>query len=87
MRSVNDTRWLDDAEQRAWRSYVRMQSKLNAQLNRQLQADSGLSLSDFEVLVHLTEVPDGSLRAGPAYRPLRVPTTPSPSTSVKKAAA
>jgi 1-acyl-sn-glycerol-3-phosphate acyltransferase len=32
-------------------------------------------------------LPDGTLRAGPAYRPLRVPTMPSPSTSVKKAAA
>lgn len=39
-----------------------MQGKLTAQLNRQLQADSQLSLSDFEVLVHLTDVPDGSLR-------------------------
>jgi 1-acyl-sn-glycerol-3-phosphate acyltransferase len=32
-------------------------------------------------------LPDGALRVGPAYRPLRVPTMPSPSTSVKKAAA
>ncbi|MGH2452014.1 MAG: lysophospholipid acyltransferase family protein [Candidatus Limnocylindria bacterium] len=33
------------------------------------------------------ELPDGALRAGPAYRPLRTPTMASPSTSVKKAAA
>jgi hypothetical protein len=33
------------------------------------------------------ELPDGALRAGPAYRPLRAPTMASPSTSVKKAAA
>lgn len=33
------------------------------------------------------ELPDGSPRVGPAYRPVRVPTTPSSSTSVKKAAA
>ncbi|WP_207782446.1 MarR family winged helix-turn-helix transcriptional regulator [Phytoactinopolyspora limicola] len=59
---MTDPRWLDDAEQRAWRGYVRMQSKLNAQLNRQLQTDSQLSLSDFAVLVHLSEVPDRSLR-------------------------
>lgn len=57
-----EARWLDEGEQRAWRGYVRMQGKLNAQLNRQLQADSQLSLSDFEVLVHLTDVPDASVR-------------------------
>lgn len=33
------------------------------------------------------ELADGCVRAGPAYRPLRAPTMPSPSTSVKKAAA
>ncbi|NDL58968.1 MarR family transcriptional regulator [Phytoactinopolyspora sp. XMNu-373] len=40
-----------------------MQAKLNAQLNRQLQTDSQLSLSDFAVLVLLTDVPEGQLRA------------------------
>lgn len=59
---MGEARWLDDDEQRAWRAYVRMQSKLNARLNRQLQADSQLSLSDFVVLVHLTDVQEGSLR-------------------------
>jgi DNA-binding MarR family transcriptional regulator len=67
---VTETKWLDEAEQRAWRAYVRMQSKLNAQLNRQLQADSQLSLSDFEVLVLLTDVPDGQLRASQLARGL-----------------
>lgn len=56
------TEWLDDAEQRAWRSFQRMQGQLSAQLNRQLQEDSGLSLGDYEVLVHLSEAPDGRLR-------------------------
>jgi DNA-binding MarR family transcriptional regulator len=39
-----------------------MHGQLLARLNRQLQADSGLSLADYEVLVQLTEVPDGRLR-------------------------
>ncbi|WDZ83263.1 MarR family winged helix-turn-helix transcriptional regulator [Micromonospora cathayae] len=56
------TRWLDDDEQRAWRSYVQMQARLNAHLGRQLQRDSGLSLADYGVLVQLTEVPEGRLR-------------------------
>jgi DNA-binding MarR family transcriptional regulator len=54
--------WLDDDEQRAWRAFVRMQTELTARLNRQLQADSGLSLADYEVLVHLTDAPHGRLR-------------------------
>ena len=59
---MTDPRWLDDREQRAWRSYLAMQNRLQAHLNRRLQADSGLSLADFTVLVELTDVPDGRLR-------------------------
>ncbi|MGV9771874.1 MarR family winged helix-turn-helix transcriptional regulator [Streptosporangium sp. NPDC003464] len=59
---MNSPRWLDDDEQRAWRAYIRLQGRLTARLNRQLQADSGLSLADYEVLVQLTDVPDGRLR-------------------------
>lgn len=40
-----------------------MNAQLNGRLNRSLQQDSGLSDSDYEVLVHLTEAPDGRLRA------------------------
>jgi DNA-binding MarR family transcriptional regulator len=57
-----EPRWLDDDEQHAWRSYLRMAGKLSAHLNRQLQADSDLSLADFDVLVHLTDVPERRLR-------------------------
>lgn len=57
-----EPRWLDDDEQYVWRSYLRMAGKLSAHLNRQLQADSDLSLADFDVLVHLTDVPERRLR-------------------------
>ena len=56
------TFWLTEDEQRQWRAYLRMQAQLNAELNRQLQADSELSLADYEVLVQLTDAPDGRLR-------------------------
>ncbi|HEY0696996.1 MAG TPA: MarR family winged helix-turn-helix transcriptional regulator [Micromonospora sp.] len=59
---MTSPRWLDETEQCAWRSYLRMHSRLTAQLGRQLQADSGLSLADYEVLVMLTDLPDGRLR-------------------------
>ncbi len=58
------TRWLDENEQRAWRAWVDLNAQLSARLNRDLQAASGLSLSDYEILVALTDadVPDHSLR-------------------------
>jgi DNA-binding MarR family transcriptional regulator len=56
------TRWLDEDEQRAWRAFLRLQGQLAARLNRQLQADSGLSLADYAVLARLSEAPEGRLR-------------------------
>jgi DNA-binding MarR family transcriptional regulator len=55
-------RWLTDEEQAAWRAFLRMQAVLAVDLNRQLAADSDLSLQDFGVLVALDEAPDGHLR-------------------------
>ena len=55
-------RWLSEDEQRAWRALLRMTSQLDARLNRELQQTSGLSLADYDVLVLLTDVPDGRLR-------------------------
>jgi DNA-binding MarR family transcriptional regulator len=60
---TNDVRWLDALEQRAWRGFLDVHAQLRARLHRELQAGSGLSLSDYDVLVHLTDVPDGRLRA------------------------
>ena len=54
--------WLNADEQRAWRTYLRMSSLLPAQLNRQLQQDSGLTLPEYEVLVQLSEAPLQRLR-------------------------
>jgi DNA-binding MarR family transcriptional regulator len=58
-----DVRWLEPDQQRAWRAWLDAHAHLSARLNRELQASSGLSLSDYDVLVHLTDVPDGRLRA------------------------
>ncbi|MBI3224047.1 MAG: winged helix-turn-helix transcriptional regulator [Mycolicibacterium cosmeticum] len=49
--------WLTDDRQRIWRDYLTMSARLEAAMNRQLQADCGLSLSDYEVLVALEERP------------------------------
>lgn len=57
------TRWLNEREQHAWRSFLTASRQLQAHLARQLQADAELSMADFEVLVRLSEADDGRLRA------------------------
>jgi DNA-binding MarR family transcriptional regulator len=56
------TRWLTEEEQRAWRGLLRMTAQLNARANRQLLQEYGISLADYEVLVALSEAPEGQLR-------------------------
>jgi DNA-binding MarR family transcriptional regulator len=56
------TRWLDEREERAWRGLLRMHAEVTAELDRRLAAESGLSYQDYEVLVALTDQPDGRLR-------------------------
>ncbi len=59
---MDEARWLDEDEQRAWRSFQVMQARLNAQLARDLSTHSDLSYQDYMVLVALTAQPDGCLR-------------------------
>lgn len=54
--------WLTSDEQRAWRGFLSLHRELAARLNRQLQTDSQLSLADYEILVALSENPDGRIR-------------------------
>lgn len=58
---MSSPRWLDEREARAWRGYNRMRVGLTARLNRELLS-TGLSGADYEVLVHLSEVPGERLR-------------------------
>ena len=55
-------RWLTEDEQQAWRGLLRMTAQLNARMNRQLQDDYGISLADYDVLVVLSEAPQGRRR-------------------------
>ncbi len=58
-----DRVWLDEDEQHAWRSIIRMHAQLTAALAQALKTDSDMSISDYEVLAILSEAPDGTLRA------------------------
>lgn len=52
------SRWLDPADDRAWRAYRRMFTLLEAQLAHDLAEDSGLSMADYTVLSNLGEAED-----------------------------
>src|SRR5580658_4045949 len=55
------TGWLDEAQQRAWLAYIKVQLRLVYEMNRQLQADSGMSLADWDVLTALGASASASL--------------------------
>lgn len=59
---AESTRWLDETENQAWRTYLRAHDTLSARLNRNLQQGSDLSHADYAVLVLLSEAPDHRCR-------------------------
>jgi DNA-binding MarR family transcriptional regulator len=56
-----EPRWLTDSEQTAWRAYLAGSRLLAHHLEREFQKH-GLSASDYEILVHLSETPEQRLR-------------------------
>ncbi|MFJ2767217.1 MarR family winged helix-turn-helix transcriptional regulator [Streptomyces sp. NPDC087300] len=60
---MSDEIWLDETEQQAWRSYLHMQRMLTVRLAARMQ-DFGLSAADYEILVNLSEAPNGCMSPG-----------------------
>lgn len=60
---MGDDQGLSDQAQEAWRSYMTMQQRLGRHLTRHLQQEFGLSDSDFEILVNLSEAAQQRMRA------------------------
>lgn len=56
------TRWLSEEEQASWRAWIAASLLLPDRLNRDLQEQAGLSLPDYEILVHLSEAPERRMR-------------------------
>nr|WP_228768693.1 MarR family transcriptional regulator [Mycolicibacterium malmesburyense]CRL68729.1 MarR family transcriptional regulator [Mycolicibacterium malmesburyense] len=54
---------LTEEELEAWRAFVAMRHLLERHLVMHLQREFGLSDSDFEILVNLSEAPKGRMRA------------------------
>lgn len=55
------TDWLTDTEQATWRGILRMHANLMTAMARGLEADSDMSMADYEVLAMLSEAPDAEL--------------------------
>lgn len=56
------TRWLDADQQRHWRALMTGTSALFDALNRDMEEAMGLSMTEYEVFVRLSEAPDRRLR-------------------------
>lgn len=67
---ADDSPWLSEDQQLLWRRWLRLNSLLPVVLHRELQADAGISLSDFEVLVTLTDIPGRRVRVTDLAREL-----------------
>ena len=59
---MEGTRWLDEDEQRTWRSFLEATRLLWERLEAGLQRDAGMPVSYYQVLVHLSEAPGHGLR-------------------------
>jgi DNA-binding MarR family transcriptional regulator len=62
MAGMSAVKWLDPHEQDAWRAYLESNRLLIQALDRQLQRDAGLSFTDYELLVQLSEAPGQRMR-------------------------
>ena len=59
--AAKSAKWLTPTEESAWRKYIVASRRLLEALDDDL-AKNGLSLSDYEILVHLSDAKDRSLR-------------------------
>lgn len=59
---METTQWLSHDEQRAWRGFLLGSRLVMDQLNRELTEAHDLSLTDYGILVRLSEEPDRRLR-------------------------
>ena len=62
MASKPETPWLTDTQQRSWRAFLGGVTVLMDRLDRDLRSQHGLSLSEYEILVRLSEAPGRTIR-------------------------
>lgn len=54
--------WLTAEEQLLWRRWLKVGTRIQANLARQMLRDNGISIADYEVLVNLSESPGQRMR-------------------------
>ncbi|MFD0502140.1 MarR family winged helix-turn-helix transcriptional regulator [Streptomyces chiangmaiensis] len=59
---TTEPRWLDDEEQRTWRSFLMASRLLFDRLEQDLKQDTDLSFAYYEILTRLSEAPGRSMR-------------------------
>lgn len=69
---MEEPRWLDEVEMRAWLEFLRAHAELVCRLDRELEAAHGLSLAEYEVMAFLSEAPDGRMRPSELARQSRI---------------
>ncbi|WP_372594411.1 MarR family winged helix-turn-helix transcriptional regulator [Actinotalea sp.] len=60
--TAGEVRWLTAEQQASWRAYLLGVARLTEALSRELDDDAGLSLSEYEILVRLSEAPERTAR-------------------------
>lgn len=68
---ADPTPWLDHRQQRVWRAWLQVNVRMQAQMQRGMQSDAGISMPDFEVLVMLTDDDSGQVRVSDLARGLQ----------------
>jgi len=61
-RKASQEPWLSPSELQAWLTFMRVQMRMNYEMNHDLQSGSDLSLADYHVLNALTDAPGGRLQ-------------------------
>ncbi|MRH91219.1 MarR family transcriptional regulator [Nocardia sp. SYP-A9097] len=59
---MNQPRWLDADEMRAWKAFLAATALVNRQVDHQLKEEMGLSHLQYEILVRLNQAPEAELR-------------------------
>jgi DNA-binding MarR family transcriptional regulator len=73
--STHEVQWLTATEYETWRAYLDSTRILLHTLETQLQADAGMPLTYYEILVDLSEAPNRTLRMGVLAQQVRSSTS------------
>lgn len=59
---MSEPQWLSHEQQQVWRLYLEVSQRLWARLGRELSEGTGVSMSEYDVMVKLSEAPERTLR-------------------------